>query len=102
MATRVRPTMKKEVTFTTVQVARMTMENGEPKAEKLPEEILVGNYSLERAQKELNNKTNGKYKDNPVTVFGVQADTKTYKMDVAEFIKVAEVVEDQPTEETAE
>jgi hypothetical protein len=90
-----RKNMSKEVTKTTVQIARMvTDENGMPKAERLEDEILLGNVSQEKAQKLIQ-----KDKDFPVTVFGVQADTVTYEMPVEEFIKLAKVKEDVESEE---
>jgi len=84
--------MTKEVTKTTVKVARMKMgENGLPVAEPLEDIILIGNVSSEKAQK-IVTKEHG----NGVTVFGVETTTETYKMAVEEFIQLAELV---PNEE---
>jgi hypothetical protein len=83
-----RKTLVKEVTSTTVKVARMEIENGQPIAVNLPDVILLGNVSLEKAQKIVNKEYGGG------TVFGVQAETKTYVMSVEEFIKVASLKED--------
>lgn len=85
-----RKTMTKEVTQTTVKVAKMEMVNGKPEAVELPDEVILGNVSMERAQRILNKKYG-----EPVTVFAVQPDTKVYELEVEEFIKVARVKEDE-------
>jgi hypothetical protein len=91
-----RKMMTKEVTTTTVKVAKMEMENGLPVAVNLPDEILLGNVTLDKAQRILNKKFG-----QPVTVFEVSANTNTYEMPVEEFVKVATLkVDDQ--QETAE
>jgi hypothetical protein len=85
-----RKTMVKEVTHTTLKVARMEVENGSPKAVSLPDVTLIGNVNLEKAQryalKEL-----GKN----VTVFEVIPETIKYEMSVEEFIKHAAIKEEQ-------
>ena len=81
-----RTMLTKEVTTTTVTVAKMEMVEGKPQAISLPEEILLGNVSLEKAQKVLNKKYG-----QAVTVFGVSANTEKYEMPVVEFIKVATI-----------
>lgn len=85
--------MTKEVTKTTVKVAKMEMVEGNPQAVTLPDEILLGNVSLEKAQKDVNKKYG-----HPVTVFGVEADTTIYEMPVEEFIKYASIKLDSETE----
>lgn len=80
--------MTKEVTQTTVKLAKMIMENGTPKAIELPDEVLLGNVSLEKAQRLMNKKY-----EKPVTVFAVQPETKVYEMKVEDFIKVATLKE---------
>lgn len=83
-----RKTMTKEVTKTTVKLAKMVVgENGMPTAEVLPDVILIDNVSLEKAQKAV-----AKLYEFPVTVFGVQAETQVYQMPVEEFIKLATLV----------
>lgn len=89
-----RKMMTREVTKTTVKVGKLEMVDGQPQAVSLPEEVLLGNVSLEKAQKELNKKYG-----QPVTVFEVVPDTETYEMPVEEFISLAKVKEDQPKEE---
>jgi hypothetical protein len=90
-----RLTMTKEVTKTTVKVARMVVENGMPKAEPMDDVVMVGNISAEKAQQVIT-KSHGA----GVTVFGVEPSTNVYKMDVADFIKYATLVTDEEAAET--
>lgn len=85
-----RKTMTKEVTKTTLKVAEIITENGEPKLTPLEDEILLGNVSLEKAQKEMRKK----YEGRPVQVFEVEPDTTKYQMQVEDFIKNATPVTD--------
>lgn len=87
--------MTKEVVNTNVKLAVLEMVDGTPQAKQLPDETLLGNVSMEKAQKELNKK-HGK----PVTIISVEPDATTYEMPVLDFIKVATVKE--PQTETAE
>lgn len=90
-----RKTMTKEVTKTTVKIAKMVKgENGLPVAEVLPDEILIGNVTLEKAQKEV-----AKKYDFVVTVFGVEPATEIYQMAVEEFIKHATLVTPEEAEQ---
>lgn len=84
-----RKTMKKEVTKTTVTLARMSMKDGQPFAEPMEDEVLIGNVSAEKAQKEIKKK----YNDDRVVVFTVQPQTEVYEMNVEDFIQVATIVE---------
>lgn len=81
-----RKMMTKEVTSTLVKVAKMEMVEGQPKAIALPDEILLGNVSLEKAQKTISKKLGA-----GATVFEVSPETVVYEMPVEEFIKVATV-----------
>jgi hypothetical protein len=81
-----RKMLTKEVTSTTVKVAQLQMVDGTPQAITMDDVILLGNVSLEKAQKEVE-KMHGK----GVTVFELEANTQTYEMPVEEFIKVANV-----------
>lgn len=93
-----RKTMKKEVTKTTVKIARMVVgENGLPEAQKLDDVIMIGNVSVEKAQKQVNKDFNF-----PVTVFGVEADTEVYEMAVEDFIKHGTLVTGTEEAEEAE
>lgn len=79
--------MTKEVTKTTVTVAKIQNQEGVFMVQKLPEEIIIGNVSAERAQKEIRKK----YKDDSINVTGVFPETTIYEMPVEEFIKVATI-----------
>lgn len=92
-----RKMMTKEVTSTTVQIAKMELENGQPVAVPMEPVVLIGNRTLESAQTEVKKM----FKGENVTVFNVQPETVTYEMEVSEFIKVASVKVKQ-AEETPE
>lgn len=79
-----RKMMSKEVTYTTLSIAKMTVVDGEPKAEKLPDVKLIGNIKLEKAQKLVKKKYG-----QDVTVFSVSPETKIYEMEVERFIELA-------------
>lgn len=83
-----RKVITKEVTSTTVKVAKLQMVDGTPQAIKIQDVVLLGNVSQEKAQKEVE-KLHGK----GVTVFELQSETKTYEMPVEEFIKHATLKE---------
>jgi hypothetical protein len=85
-----RKLMTKEVTTTTLKLAKMQMVEGQPVATALEDEILLGNVSIEKAQG-FATKKHG----TGVTVFEVVADTKVYEMSVEDFIKHATVKEEQ-------
>jgi Histone-like Protein p6 len=87
-----RKMMTKEVTFTTVKLAKLEVVDGQPVIVHLPDETLIGNISPEHAQRLLNKKHGV-----PVTIFEVTADTTVYEMPVEEFIKLAKVKEEQLT-----
>ncbi len=83
--------MTKEVTTTTIKLAKVTVdENGLPVVEQLEPYVKLGTINKEKAQK-LINKEYGL----GVTVFGMEENTYVYKMKVADFIKVAELVQDE-------
>lgn len=92
-----RKTMTKEVTKTTVKVAKMKSENGMPVAEPMEDQILIGNVSADKAQKEMTKKHGA-----GVTVFEVIPETKKYKMDVETFIDLAEEVQEDEEEDQDE
>lgn len=83
-----RKMMTKEITHTTVKLARIVVVDGQPKSESLEDEILLGNVSLEQAQRTINKKLGA-----GVTVFEVQPETKVYEMPVEEFIVLASIRE---------
>jgi Histone-like Protein p6 len=85
-----RKLMTKEVTTTTLKLAKMQMVEGQPVATALEDEILLGNVSLEKAQQFATKKHGA-----GVTVFEAVADTKVYELSVEDFIKHASVKEEQ-------
>jgi len=85
--------MSKEVTKTVVKVATMEMVEGLPVAKPLDDVTMLGNVSLEKAQKEMN-----RLIGHNVTVFNVQPETVTYELAVEDFINVASVKVDQSVE----
>jgi hypothetical protein len=89
-----RKMLTKEVTSTTLSIAKMDLVDGQPQAVTLPEEVLLGNVSLEKAQKEMNKKFG-----QPITIFKLEANTQTYEMPVEEFIKVATIKVETPEQE---
>lgn len=84
-----RKIMSKEVTKTVVKAAKMVVVDGLPVAEPIQDEVLLGNVSLESAQRILTKK-HGK----GVTVFDVAADTNVYEMEVERFIELADLKEE--------
>jgi len=88
-----RKMMTREVTKTTVKVGKLEMVDGQPQAVTLPDEVIIGNVTLEKAQKQLNKKYG-----EPVTVFAVEPDTTTYEMPVDDFIKFATIKVDKQEE----
>ena len=81
--------MTREVTKTTIKVAKMEMQDGQPKAVALPDKVVIGNIRLERAQRMVQ-----KDYDEPVTVLQVIPETTTYEMPVETFIEHATVKEE--------
>lgn len=89
--------MTREVTKTTVKVAKMEIQEGVPVAIALPDEVLLGNVRLERAQRVLDKKYG-----EPVTVLQVLPETQVYELEVEEFIKIARIKEEEPKEQDQE
>jgi hypothetical protein len=85
-----RKMMTKEITYTTVRIAKMHVENGEVKIVKLPEETLVGNVKQEAAQKMLNRKFG-----EPVAILEIFSNTTVYELPVEEFLKIATIRQPQ-------
>ena len=85
-----RKTMTKEVTETVVKVTEIKSVEGQPVAERLEDVTLLGNVSLEKAQRIIAKE----YAGRNVTVFEVETNTKVYELPVEEFIKIAEVKEE--------
>jgi hypothetical protein len=89
-----RKMMTKEVTHTTIKVAKMVNEGGMPKALQLPDEKVLGNVSMEKAQSLMKKKLG-----TDITVFGVQANTVVYEMPVEQFIQHATIKAAEEAEE---
>lgn len=83
-----RKMMTKEVTTTTFKIAKIEIQDGEPVIVELPSETLLGNVSMEKAQREINKKYGY-----PVTILSLSANTLIYEMPVEEFIKIATLKE---------
>jgi hypothetical protein len=83
---KMRKMLTKEVTKTTVKLAKIVVENGLPQAVALPDEVILGNVQLENAQKQLNKKIG-----EPVTILQLLPTTETYEMPVEEFIQLATI-----------
>lgn len=83
-----RKMMTKEVTTTTFKIAKIEIQDGEPVIVELPSETLLGNVSMEKAQREINKKYGY-----PVTILSLTANTLIYEMPVEEFIKIATLKE---------
>lgn len=88
-----RKTMTREVTHTTVKLAKMNIVDGRPEVEEMEDLTLIGNVSKEKAQR-IATKEYGQ----GVTVFEVIPDTKKYKMAVEKFIELAEEVKEESEE----
>lgn len=86
--------MTKEVTSTVVKLATIEVTDGVPQAVQLPDEILLGSVTPDKAQKQLS-KQLGK----DVTVLSAEPKTEIYVMDVEEFIQLASLKEDEPSEQ---
>jgi hypothetical protein len=90
-----RKTMTKEVTKTVVKVTEVKSVDGQPVAERLEDVTLLGNVSLEKAQRVIAKQFAGRN----VTVFDVETNTQVYELPVEEFIEIATVKEDSKEEE---
>lgn len=88
-----RKMMTKEVPFTTIKAIIVRVEQGEPVTEKLPDTVVLGTLSQEKAQK-LMEETHKQ-----VTVYRVKSETKVYEMAVEDFIQHAKIKEEQNNDE---
>ena len=87
-----RKKMTKEVTKTTIKIAKVQNVDGQLTTEQLDDIIMIGNVSAEKAQKHVH-----KELGTNATVFGVEVSTEVYEMDVEEFIKYATLKQDTET-----
>lgn len=81
--------INREITTTKVTAAKMSMVDGMVTTEQLENIILIGNVSLEKANKEVKEK----YGEG-ATAFTVHANTHKYRVPTEVFIKHAEIVEE--------
>lgn len=79
-----RKKMTKEVTKTTVKIAKVENVDGQLMTQQLDDLVFIGNVSAEKAQKQVH-----KEFGTTAAVFGVEVATEVYEMDVEEFIKHA-------------
>jgi hypothetical protein len=93
--------MTKEVTSTELKLAKLVIgENGLPVADVIPSHVVLGELTPEKAQKLISKKY-----PSGVTIYAMETKTSVYKMSVADFIKVAELIqegEEVPEEEVEE
>lgn len=78
----------REVTSTTVSLVKVTKVDGTPQTENLPDEVLVGSISIDRAQKEMLKKHGA-----GTMVLNVEPTTEHWKMSVLDFMKYGTRVE---------
>ena len=87
-----RQMLERKVTRTTVKSAHIKLQDGRPVAIEVPDQVFLGNVRLERAQRLIDQKFEGK----SVTVLEVTPETLTYVLPVEKFIELATVkVEDE-------
>lgn len=93
-----RKVMTKEVTRTIAKVVKMVV-NGEglPVAEPVGTVELIGNVSIEKANKDVQKEYGADH-----SVYAVEANTDKYKMEVSEFIKHATLVTEEADTEDEE
>lgn len=92
----VRKMMQREITNTTVRVSKMEVVEGKPVATELEPIELIGNQSLEGAQKQIKKM----FPNENVQAFEVIPDTNVYELPLDEFIKHA-TVRSEKHEQTA-
>lgn len=85
-----RKMITREITHTTAKVSKIVSVEGKPQLETLPDEIFVGNVSMEKAQKEVNKKYG-----EPVSVFEVVSNTEVYELPVETFLEFATLKTEQ-------
>lgn len=79
-----RKMMAKEITVSTIKIAKMEMVNGIPEAKVMESHTMLGTISMEKAQREIE-KLYGK----GVMVFQVVPEKQVFEMEVTEFLKLA-------------
>ena len=79
--------MTREITTTTVKVAKIEVQDGVPVAVHLPDTELLGDVKMERAQRTLN-----KQYGESVTITELLVNKVKYEMPVEDFIANATIV----------
>lgn len=87
----------KEVTFTRFDVAKIVVDNGTPFVEQLPEEVLIGNITEERALKIMKEK----YGEG-IKIYNIETYKRKFKMSIYDFIMNATEVTDYDVDSTDE
>ena len=85
-----RKMITKEVVVTNLKMATLEIQEGKPVAVPLPDESILGNVTLEKAQKIMSKRFAN------VTVFEATTQTKVYEMELTKFLEQATLkVEDK-------
>jgi hypothetical protein len=85
-----RKIMSKEVTFTTIKTVKIEVVEGQPTNVLLPDEIMIGSITFEKALKAMKQK----YGES-IIVYDMITETKVYEMEVEDFIKHASLKTDK-------
>lgn len=80
--------LTRQITKTTIKVAKMVITDGVPEAIALPDEVVIGSVKMERAQRLVDKKF-----EESVHVLEVHEDTETYEMPIKEFLELATIKE---------
>jgi hypothetical protein len=87
--------MTKEVTTTTIKSGKIIISpEGKPEVNPMQDIIVLGTLSEAKAHKTVYKKYGA-----GTTIYDVQEETKTYRMKVEDFIKVAELITDETPDE---
>lgn len=88
-----RKTVKREITHTKIKLARMVLNDGEVTAELLEPVTLVGNLTVEQAQREINKREEFKFQN--AQVIGVEPNTQLYELPLEVFLELGTVKENR-------
>ena len=88
-----RKMVQREITHTKVNLARMVLKDGEVSAELLEPVTLVGNLSVEQAQREINKRE--EFKGQTAQVVGVEPNTQLYQLPLDVFLELGTVKENR-------
>lgn len=88
-----RKMVHREITHTKINLARMVLNDGEVTAELLEPVTLVGNLTVEQAQREINKRE--EFKGQSAQVIGVEPNTQLYELPLEVFLEFGTVKEDR-------